>query len=147
MLEAVNSVLQNMPLLRASAEQSSTTDSFAVNPDRVLHVAQAPYITPYYAVDMVKAEVTLQIRDPQTGKVLQSYPSQTDLETAAHNPLQDAQAHATSVTAQPATQVQASADALVAARAAVAPTGQQIAAFGNAASAAQPTQASVSVLA
>lgn len=150
MLEAVNAALQAAPILRVNAEQSSTAESFAANPDRIQKVSQAPYLSPYYSIDAVKSTVILQIRDPQTGKVLQSYPSETDLETAQHNEPKEAQATVPQTLASDASvqvYAQVAADAEPQAAKAAAPTGQQIAAFSSAASSGQPSVASVSVLA
>jgi hypothetical protein len=80
MLEAVNSVLQTAPLVKANAEQVSTVESFAANPDRIQKAPQVPYLSPYFAVDS-DAHVVLQIRDSRTGKVLETYPSNHEEQT------------------------------------------------------------------
>jgi len=80
MLEAVNSVLQTAPLVRAQAEQVSTTDSFAANPDRIQKAApQAPYISPFIHVDVNYDKAVLLIRDADTGDVLHQYPTESAL--------------------------------------------------------------------
>lgn len=81
MLEAVNSVLQSAPLVRAQAEQVSTADSFAANPDRVQKAPpKAPYISPYIHFDVNFDEAVLQIRDSSTGDVLRQFPSEPILQ-------------------------------------------------------------------
>lgn len=83
MLEAVNSVLQTSSLIRASADQVSSVDSFAANPERVQRVAQAPYVSPYVHVDNNYNKAVLQIRDSDTGDVLNQFPSEERLRTIA----------------------------------------------------------------
>lgn len=80
MLEAVNSVLQSAPVIRASAEQVSTVDSYAANPDRVQKVPQAPYISPYIYMDVNLNQAVLQIRDSETGDVVRQIPSETSIQ-------------------------------------------------------------------
>ena len=153
MLEAVNSVLQSAPIVRVNAEQSSTLDSFAVNPDRVQKVSQAPYLSPYFSIDAVDSQVVLQIRDPQTGKVLQSYPSETNLQTAPHNLVKDAPAFLPQTaasgadTAVQAQSVPAQAQAQPQPVKTPAPAAPQIAALASAAYAGKSSGASISVLA
>lgn len=79
MIEAVNSVLQTAPLIRATAEQMSASDSFAANPDRVQKIPQAPYISPYIHLDVDNGAV-LQLRDSDTGDVVQQIPSEATIE-------------------------------------------------------------------
>ena len=80
MLEAVNSVVSNAPLLRSAGEQVAATRSFASNPDRVQEVVQAPYISPYIHVDVNFDTAVIQFRDSDTGEVVRQIPSQTRLE-------------------------------------------------------------------
>ncbi len=79
MLEAVNSVISNAPLLRGNAEQASAARSFASNPDRVQEVAQAPYISPYISVDNDYNKAVLQLRNSRTGDVEDQIPSEERL--------------------------------------------------------------------
>lgn len=86
MIEAVNSVLQNAQMVRASAVQMSTADSMAANPDQVQKVAampQAPYVSPYIHVDVNYNKAVLQLRNGETGDVEDQFPSQTALEAQA----------------------------------------------------------------
>src|SRR6185436_5985341 len=76
-VEAVNSVLQATPVVRANAEQASAAQS----PVRVQQVALAPFISPYLTVDVTTNTPVFQIRDSDTGKVLDQIPSQLRVRT------------------------------------------------------------------
>ena len=80
MIEAVNSVVANASVLRASAEALSTARSFTANPERVQEVVQAPYVSPYISMDINHNKAVLQIRNRDTGDVLKQFPSETALE-------------------------------------------------------------------
>lgn len=82
MIEAVNSVLSNSPVIRGNAEAVDSARSFAVNPDRVQEIAvpQAPFVSPYVSVDVDFDTAVLQIRDSETGDVLKQFPSETRLQ-------------------------------------------------------------------
>ena len=84
MLEAVNTVLQNASATRAAAEQVSTADSYAANPERTQRAApQAPYVSPYIVVDVNYDKAVIQIRNGETGDVEGQYPSQSRLQQQA----------------------------------------------------------------
>ena len=145
-VEAVNSVIQAAPVLRASAEQTSTAASSG-NPSQVQKVAEAPFISPYLTVDVVTQATVLQIRDSSTGKVLQQIPSQSSLDAqrfaqnqAAPAPQPQEQAPqpeqpAIAVSAPPPQQNNTQA------------TVQQVAAFTNAAQAGNTNAGAVSLFA
>jgi uncharacterized FlaG/YvyC family protein len=84
MIEAVNSVVANVQVDRASAAQVDAARAYAANPDRVQEarqeVVQAPYVSPYIHVDVEYDKAVLQIRNPDTGDVLKQFPSETVLE-------------------------------------------------------------------
>lgn len=81
MIEAVNSVLSNAPILKSAAQQQSAANSFAANPDRIQQAsAQAPYISLYIKVDVNFDKAILQMRDQDTGDVVRQIPSETQLE-------------------------------------------------------------------
>ncbi|MGZ9109358.1 MAG: hypothetical protein ACXW4B_11130 [Micavibrio sp.] len=82
MLEAVNSVLSNAPLVRAQAEQQSTARSLAANPEQVQVVPQAPYISPYIKMDINYDKAIILIRDADTGDTVRQIPSEPALEAA-----------------------------------------------------------------
>jgi len=103
MLEAVNSVLQTAPLIRAQTEQASAVDSFAANPDRTQRVAppQAPYVSLFIHVDNNLNKAVLQIRDSETGDVTGQLPSEASLRARAS--AAEAQAPRTDTTPSPQT--------------------------------------------
>ncbi len=139
MLEAVNSVLQSAPLVRGHSEQVSTTESFAANPDRVQKVAQAPYVSPYIAVDKTAHKIVLQIRDPDTGAVLQTFPSESDLKARVQDETQRAaRTVRSSAPQEPSQSTQGRAPA---------PTAKQLAAFSSASKSGSGAGSQVTVLA
>jgi hypothetical protein len=80
MIEAVNSVVSNAPLLRGNTEQSvSDVSSNPVRAQEAVSLPQAPYISPFIYVDVNLNKAVLQIRDSDTGDVLSQYPSETAL--------------------------------------------------------------------
>lgn len=145
-VEAVNSVIQAAPVLRASAEQTSTAASSG-NPGQLQKVAEAPYISPYLTVDVVTQATVLQIRDSSTGKVLQQIPSQAGLDAKRFTQNQTPPAPQPQAQTQPA---QTAPPAI-----AVSPpppqqnnapaTVQQVAAFTNAAQAGNTNAGTVSL--
>jgi len=78
MIEAVNSVISNAPLLRPSAEQVNSTR--AELPESVSAGPQAPFISPVVSIDLNFDTAVLQIRDSDTGDVIRQFPSQSTLE-------------------------------------------------------------------
>jgi len=85
MIEAVNSVLQTAPFVRASNEQISTSDSLAANPDRIQKAPQAPFISPFIHVDVNFDKAVIQLRNGDTGDVEDQFPSQASLEAQARS--------------------------------------------------------------
>lgn len=166
MIEAVNSVLQAAPFVRAHAEQTSVADSFAANPDRVQKAPQvlAPYISPYIHLDVNYDKAVIQLRNGETGDVEGQFPSEAALEQAArHNAAEQAarEAAARTVTSGPGpasgggetklqgegalTFVQSSSDAP--APRTSAPTPQQQAAFTSAVKAGNSNAGNVTLFA
>lgn len=137
MLEAVNSVIQSAPVVRGNAEQISTSDSFAANPDRIQKAPQAPFVSPYISVDSVNNAVVLQIRDGDTGDVKESFPSKTSLQARE----QENRRADRETTRSPFSEVRSRQQS------SPAPTQQQLAAFSQAASSGQQQASQVSVLA
>lgn len=80
MIEAVNSTLATSAVTKAVSEQQSSANSFAANPERVQRIAQAPYVSPYISVDTNFDRAVLQIRDSDTGDVLNQYPTESQLQ-------------------------------------------------------------------
>ncbi len=84
MIEAVNSVLQTAPFVRGNSDQTSNAESLAANPDRVQRAApRAPYISPYVFVDVNFDRAVLQLRNGETGDVVDQFPSEQQLEAQA----------------------------------------------------------------
>ncbi len=78
MIEAVNSVVSNAPLLRGNAEQVSSAR--ASSTESVTPSPQAPFVSPYISVDFNFDTAVLQIRDSDTGDVVRQFPSQSALQ-------------------------------------------------------------------
>ncbi len=82
MIEAVNSVISNAPILRAASVQIDSSQVAAaaeVAPSGEQPVPQAPYVSPYIRVDNDYNKAVLQIRDSDTGDVIRQFPSETRL--------------------------------------------------------------------
>ena len=79
MIEAVNSVLSNASVTSRVAEQQSASKSYAANPDKIQEVPKTPYISPYISIDRQSNKAVLQIRDSDTGDVVNQYPTQGQL--------------------------------------------------------------------
>ena len=143
-VEAVNSVIQAAPVLRPSAEQTSTAASSG-NPGQLQKVAKAPYISPYLTVDTVTQATVLEFRDSSTGQVLQQLPSQSSLDAKrfAQNQTPPAPQPQAAQTAQPAIAVSPPPPQQNNARATV----QQVAAFTDAAQAGNTNAGAVSLFA
>lgn len=75
MVEAVYSSVSTSTLIRSTAEQLSSAKSFATNPEKIQEAPQAPYVSPYIHVDDATDRVVIQIRNPDTGKVIEQIPS------------------------------------------------------------------------
>ncbi len=97
MIEAVNSVVSNAPLIRIVADQVATSRSFAGDALAVESVARgpvAPYISPHISVDPVFDAAVLQLRDSDTGDVVEQFPSDKALLQRAHREQAEAEAEA-----------------------------------------------------
>lgn len=82
MIEAVNSTIANAALVRGVAEQSSVGRVQSPSPAqerREISVPQAPYVSPYIKVDTQFDTAVLQIRDSDTGDVIDQFPRETTL--------------------------------------------------------------------
>ena len=82
MLEAVNSVLSNAPMLRGPADQQSSARSLAANPQQVQVVTQAPFVSQYISVDVNYDKAVILIRDSETGDTVRQIPTEPALEAA-----------------------------------------------------------------
>lgn len=86
MIEAVNSVVANASTLRVSAEVLSAARAPAdnapaiqVGETSVAELPKAPYISPYIVIDRSYNRAVLQIRDSDTGDVVQQFPTRSRL--------------------------------------------------------------------
>lgn len=158
MIEAVNSVLQTAPFVRASNEQVSTVDSLAANPERVQRAPQAPqapFVSPFIHVDVNLNKAVIQLRNGETGDVEDQFPSNAALEARARQAArQQAQSQQEAIAA-PQSQEQ-SAQAFVqqtspdsgrSAESTNAVTAQQQAAFAAAAQSGNSNAGNVTLLA
>ena len=78
MIEAVNSVISNAPLLRGNTEQVSSAR--VELPETVSAGPQAPFVSPFVSVDFNFDTAVLQIRDSDTGDVIRQFPSESALQ-------------------------------------------------------------------
>ena len=91
MIEAVNSVISNTSAIRVSADQASTSRSFAADQAAVEAVARiplAPYISPYISLDTNYDKAVLQLRDSETGDVVNQFPSEQTLQARQRQEIQ-----------------------------------------------------------
>lgn len=86
MIEAVNSVVANAALLRGNADQSQqdrlNTIASNAKSERVQMVL-APYVSPFIQIDTNFKKAVLQVRDSDTGDVLNQFPSETTMRARA----------------------------------------------------------------
>ncbi len=85
MIEAVNSATANAYLSRGVALQAGG-DAARPSPlenRSAPEAPQAPYVSPYIAVDLTYDRAVLQIRNAQTGEVERQYPSESRLQQLA----------------------------------------------------------------
>lgn len=86
MLEAVNSVVSNAPLLKGSSDNTRIDKAINVAPETVRSITSAPYISPY--VYVTKGEPILQIRDNSTGDVQRQIPPEIRSRSNAPAPVE-----------------------------------------------------------
>ena len=82
MIEAVNSVLANASLARTSSAGQGGQERAEVSRSEI-EVPKAPYISPYISVDNSYNQAVIQIRDSETGDVLNQFPSESRLREKA----------------------------------------------------------------
>ncbi len=80
MIEAISTAVQTAPLIRGNANQVSTSESIAANPERVQQVVQAPFISPAIGFNTDYNKAVLQIRNGDTGEVIETIPADSRLE-------------------------------------------------------------------
>lgn len=80
MIEGVNASIANAPLVRPVVEQAEQVrSSYAANPKQVQQIPQAPYVSPYVAIDYTYDRAVLQFRDADSGEVVTQIPTDTQL--------------------------------------------------------------------
>lgn len=79
MVEAISTVLSNVPVNRVAVDTQATTRSLTANPDKVQETARTPYVSPYISIDRQSNRAILQIRDSDTGDVVRQFPTEGQL--------------------------------------------------------------------
>ncbi|MDB5492534.1 MAG: hypothetical protein JWO78_2383 [Micavibrio sp.] len=77
MVDAVFSSVTTSTLIRATAEQASSSRASA---NKVQAAPQAPFVSPYIGRDQESQKVVIQIRNGETGKVIEQIPSRPETE-------------------------------------------------------------------
>ena len=81
MIEAVNSVLANAPLIKSSvAKDSQVQEAAKSRVENVSSQPQAPYVSPYISMDVNLNKAVIQIRDAETGDVVETLSSSSGAE-------------------------------------------------------------------
>lgn len=85
MIEAVNSVVANAALLRGNADQGQQArlNNFASSNSERAQLTLAPYVSPYIQIDTNFNKAVLQLRDADTGDVVNQFPSETTMRARA----------------------------------------------------------------
>ena len=104
MIEAVNSAVANAQFLRESAGKVDATRAL---PERTQEIAapKAPYISPYISVDLNFDTAVLQIRDSNTGDVINQFPSESKLQERQRSAARQQQASQRSAPEAPSEQL------------------------------------------
>ncbi|HNQ92896.1 MAG TPA: hypothetical protein PKI93_08215 [Alphaproteobacteria bacterium] len=77
MIEAVNAAVSNAQVIRAVAEQTASTQSFAANPTRVQTAGvTAPYLSPHVDLNGGSSKPILVVRDSETGDRVRQFPTE-----------------------------------------------------------------------
>ena len=75
MVDPVFSSVTTSTLIRATAEQASSSRA---NANKVQAAPQAPFVSPYIGRDQESQKVVIQIRNGETGKVIEQIPSKPE---------------------------------------------------------------------
>lgn len=77
MIEAVAANISSASALRAVAEQTSTTQSFSSNPNRIQAAAiVAPYLSPHVDLNGGNSKPIFVVRDAETGDNIRQFPTE-----------------------------------------------------------------------
>ena len=80
MIEAVNAVVSNSPILRSISEQTSTTQNLSANPSRVQAAAiTAPYLSPHVDYNGGNSKPIFVVRDSSTGETIKQFPTEAQI--------------------------------------------------------------------
>lgn len=81
MIEAVKSTIAVAELARAALDQKASSQSFSAKPEKPDEIvnATAPYISPYLAFDSDSNRMILQLRESDTGDIVEQIPSKRQL--------------------------------------------------------------------
>lgn len=79
MIEAINSSIAASSILRPIVDQALNARGQSASIEPVQRSPQAPYVSPYIFVDNANNKTVLQIRDRESGDVVQEIPSDSQL--------------------------------------------------------------------
>ncbi len=79
MIEAINSSVAVSSILRPVVDQAAHARGQSASIEPVQKSPQAPYVSPYIFVDNANNKTVLQIRDRESGDVVQEIPSDNQL--------------------------------------------------------------------
>ncbi|MDH5722203.1 MAG: hypothetical protein OEY94_02640 [Alphaproteobacteria bacterium] len=82
MVDAVNAAISSVSTLPAASREAAVVASsiLAADSSSVVSMPQAPYVSPYIHVDLNFDTAVLQIRDSDTGDVVEQFPSESRLQ-------------------------------------------------------------------
>jgi hypothetical protein len=79
MIEAVNAAVSNAQMVRAAAEQVSSTRSLSANPARIQSAATAPYLSPHVDFNGGMTKPLFIVRDSETGDAVRQFPTEAQI--------------------------------------------------------------------
>ena len=79
MLEAVNSVVSNAPLVKASSPQVQQPAVKSVTRADYINVESTKFTSRFVSLDEASRRAVLQIRDSSTGESLQQFPTESQI--------------------------------------------------------------------
>ena len=133
MLEAVNSVVSNAPLLKTTTDSGRADKGVSSASDVIQNTSSAPYISPYVYVS--RGSAVLQIRDNNTGDVTKQFPHQSQIKYSGTGSQESSISNSVSAIAVKSSQATQTSTAAPAQQSSV-PVTPQIAADGYASSSA-----------
>lgn len=89
MIEAVTSAVSNAQVSRGTSENLAAQRSVEVNAApanaEAVRAPVAPFVSPYISVDLSSNKAVIQIRDSDTGDVVNQFPSEQTLQSRQRN--------------------------------------------------------------